>query len=300
MRGLSRFKIETGKRFIVSPWTALFRDFNEDLSIELIGWERARNPRSVRIRVVRGRAELDRIPRVIPQGTGDGKGTSEPAILGEALEWVSSTPGKRSSLLYWDGSDFRVYPSVPEPPPFPGQFLAARWQPAFKEEAELYGQFEVRGEQDQIVECLRVVEPRLKRLTTIFLHDEPMLHADLGAGPLQPLAVVGDGLLRLARLILHLLRVPKGVLLVDEVENGLHHSVMPQVWLAIGKAAASVGAQVFATTHSRECIEAAHRALAAESDLRLVRLDRIDGEIRAVPYDRQTLGAAIESGFEVR
>ena len=48
------------------------------------------------------------------------------------------------------------------------------------------------------------------------------------------------------------------VLLIDELENGLYYSILPQIWRGIATLAESEQIQVFATTHSRECILAAH------------------------------------------
>ena len=60
--------------------------------------------------------------------------------------------------------------------------------------------------------------------------------------------------------------------------------------------------QVFATTHSWECIKAAHEAFSETEpyDLRLHRLERINGEIKAVTYDKKTLDTSVEMNLEVR
>jgi len=55
--------------------------------------------------------------------------------------------------------------------------------------------------------------------------------------------------------------VPKAkILLVDEIENALYYETLSTIWRGIGALAASEGIQFFATTHSRECIVAAHEA----------------------------------------
>jgi len=115
---------------------------------------------------------------------------------------------------------------------------------------------------------------------------------------------MGEGMTRLFSLVVGIGNAPDGVVLVDEVENGLHHSVLPKVWRAIAEAARQFEVQVFATTHSLECIEAAHRAfdedLGFECDFRLHRLERVNGDIVAKTYDRDALRAALEMGLEVR
>ena len=96
--------------------------------------------------------------------------------------------------------------------------------------------------------------------------------------------------------------LPGGVVLIDEVENGLHYSGVKDVWKAIAVAARQMDVQVFATTHSYECIQAAHDAFTASGiyDLRLFRLDRLNGEIQVAAYDQDVLGYATEMRHEVR
>lgn len=60
--------------------------------------------------------------------------------------------------------------------------------------------------------------------------------------------------------------------------------------------------QIFATTHRLECIVVAHRAFSESENygFHLHRLEYVNGTIRTVTYDRETLSAAIETGLEVR
>jgi AAA15 family ATPase/GTPase len=93
-----------------------------------------------------------------------------------------------------------------------------------------------------------------------------------------------------------------GVVLIDEIDTGLHHSVIQKVFEAIGLAAREADVQVFATTHSYECIMAAHRAFSENGsyDLRLHRLDRAGDRIRVVTYDQESLEASLDLSGEVR
>jgi len=119
---------------------------------------------------------------------------------------------------------------------------------------------------------------------------------------LVPLPFMGEGMRRVLSIVLAIANAPGGVVLIDEVENGLHHSVLIKVWQAIADAAERADAQVFATTHSYECIQAAHKAFSEKrpSDLRLFRLDRVDSEIRVAAYNETTLETSIDMSLEVR
>jgi AAA15 family ATPase/GTPase len=109
-------------------------------------------------------------------------------------------------------------------------------------------------------------------------------------------------MVRILSIVLEIVRASHGVVLIDEIENGLHHSVMVNVWEAIAFAARQSNVQLFATTHSWELIQAAHQAFETSElyDFRLHRLDRINGEIRAVTFDQETLATAVEMNLEVR
>jgi AAA15 family ATPase/GTPase len=121
---------------------------------------------------------------------------------------------------------------------------------------------------------------------------------------LVPLSVMGDGVTRLTSLVLAVATFRNGIIVVDEIENGLHYSILADIWKAIATAAHTFNTQIFATTHSREMILAAHQAFSEREtyNFRLHRLDRSKktGQIKAVTYDKETLEAAIDSDFEVR
>ncbi|MGK7878307.1 MAG: ATP/GTP-binding protein [Xenococcaceae cyanobacterium] len=145
------------------------------------------------------------------------------------------------------------------------------------------------GRQDEVLETLRLLEPRLERLTLLVVDGQPIIHGDIGMSELVPLPLMGEGLGRLLSIILAIANAKGGTILIDEIENGLHYSVLTKVWKAIAHAARQAEAQIFATTHSGECIIAAHKAFSEQYDFRYHRLDWVKDEIKAVPYDKETV-----------
>ncbi len=89
-------------------------------------------------------------------------------------------------------------------------------------------------------------EPYLSAITT----DEVQL----------PLYALGGGVARLSQLFLGCFTSRGGVLYADEVENGLHHSVLEDVWAHARVWMQQWNVQLIATTHSDECIRAAMAA----------------------------------------
>jgi hypothetical protein len=187
----------------------------------------------------------------------------------------------------------------------PGFFLSTRYlSPA--EDAERFSDLAAAGKQESLLPILRLLEPRLRQLIVLVRGGVAMVHGDIGTGRPLPVPIMGEGTSRLLSLALGIASSEHGVVLIDEVENGIHYSVMTKVWAAIAKAARAADVQVFATTHSWECITAAHEAFHEEFkrsglyDFRLHRLDRVGDDIRAVTLDQEMLDTAIQMGLEVR
>jgi hypothetical protein len=190
----------------------------------------------------------------------------------------------------------------PKPSRLPsGVFLSTR-ERFFREEAQRFSDLEAVGRQTEIITTLQILEPRLDRLAILLLGGIPIMHGDIGMGRLLPILVMGEGMTRLLSIVLAIATTSGGIVLIDEIENGLHYSVMTKVWAAIAQAARDADVQLFATTHSWECITAAHEAFSQSEDydFRLYRLERADSDIQPVRYDQGMLDAAIKVGMEVR
>jgi len=156
-------------------------------------------------------------------------------------------------------------------------------------EAELLG---ILREVDNRVSGLEILAPT-GTVAELFVRLAP-------DSPLLPIAMMGDGFQRCFEMTVS--AVTCGVLFVDELDNGLHHSILESVWRWLAVVSSKRGIQIFATTHSEECIHAASRAFTELKDdgLRVIRLDRRDGETTAAIYDRELVETAAETGVELR
>ena len=181
-------------------------------------------------------------------------------------------------------------------------FLAARRASLSEEDVTRYSRLEINGQQEGVLEILKGIDPRLTKLAVVSGRPSPAIYADIGLNRLIPVQLMGDGMTRLFSLAVSIASVPNGVVLVDEIENGLHHSVMAKVWTAIATFAEQYNVQIFATTHSHECFRAALDALPSESkgDFRLYRIEHSRGQLRAIGYDREMMDSALEFDVEVR
>ena len=117
-----------------------------------------------------------------------------------------------------------------------------------------------------------------------------------------PLRSLGDGAVRLFGIALALASSSGGFLLIDEAENGIHHTAQRALWTMILRTASANGTQVLATTHSWDCVRGFAEAVADSEPGAgvLVRLDCADAALRAVVYSQEALETAAEQGIEVR
>lgn len=201
-----------------------------------------------------------------------------------------------------NGRDLRTYPTRYLTDTTPLRLLLNISSRSPEEDTRWFSQLDDVGRQDEVVNTLRLIEPRLKSLAVSTSDGPAMVYGDIGIGRRVPMSQMGEGMVRLLSLVLEITNASGGVVLIDEIENGLHHSVLTKVWRAIGDAARRSDTQIFATTHSWECIRAAHEAFLESGfyDLRLHRLERINGDIKAITYDKKTLDTSVEMNLEVR
>ena len=194
--------------------------------------------------------------------------------------------------------------SSPRPPiAARSQFEFASRRPIRPDLASRLGKAELEGYLPYFEDMLRILEPRLKGLTTIVNNDGiPHIYARLGNDLRLPIAAMGEGTGRLLSMALRFPYAKDGIILIDEIENGLHHSVLVNVWKSLDWLSRKFNVQIFATTHSYECIGAANNAFTElESDaLHLHRLRRDEDHIKAVTYTKEALDTNIEYLWELR
>ncbi|MDE5749137.1 MAG: ATP-binding protein, partial [Duncaniella sp.] len=172
--------------------------------------------------------------------------------------------------------------------------------------AALYDKIALTPLENHLIEALHVIDNRITGIN--FLKDQyvsddkrvPFVVLD-GKSEKYRLSTMGDGVNRILTIILAMLNSRGGILLIDEFENGLHYSVQQSLWGLIERLARELDIQVFATTHSDDCIKAFLSATIQSGDSRVIRLEnRKAGEIAVVYADADELGFIKDNGIEVR
>ncbi|MFM7880950.1 MAG: AAA family ATPase [Microcystis panniformis] len=166
--------------------------------------------------------------------------------------------------------------------------------------------------EDLIIESLKIIEPKIERIASIgsskystannlgvrggFLikiknHDQPI-----------PIGSLGDGFWRMLGLVLAMVNLENGILLVDEIDSGLHFTVMTDMWKVVWETAKKLNIQVFATTHSLDCWQSLAELITEEKITdNEITIQRIDKEkSQSVIFDPEEIVIAATSNLEVR
>ncbi|WP_017294226.1 AAA family ATPase [Geminocystis herdmanii] len=173
-----------------------------------------------------------------------------------------------------------------------------------REDVERFSNLEKVNRQGEIVDTLKLLEPRLQRLAILIQGGFPVIAGDIGIGELIPMAYMGEGICRLLSIILAIATTKNGIVLIDEIENGLHYSKIVEIWKAIDLISHKMNTQIFATTHSMECIESAHKAFneLSEYNFSYYRLERKkdSNKIKVLTYNKNTINTSIDLNLEMR
>ena len=116
-----------------------------------------------------------------------------------------------------------------------------------------------------------------------------------------PLKSLGDGMTHVLQIILALVNSKNGTLVIDEFENGLHWSIHENVWRMVFELSDRLNVQVFASTHSRDCINGFEKAWNSNKDKgAFLRVYKENGVVSLKEYDLELLSNSIETEVEVR
>ena len=172
------------------------------------------------------------------------------------------------------------------------------------EELEWFSDIVRAGHRDEIARVLRLVAPEASDLQVLIDRSrKPYLSVLLPDGDDRPIQDMGAGFARLCRLVFGGFTARGGILLVDEIENGLHHSILPSLWKHLRTLIQQWSVQLFVTTHSAECLDAAMEAFEDRpTDLAVHSLYRRakNGTTGAATYTGDALTGAQSLDLELR
>ena len=155
----------------------------------------------------------------------------------------------------------------------------------------------------EVVEAMRILMPDID--SVLFLPGRRRHNILVGrrnARSRFPVGSLGDGMRRLLAVSLALVGGENGCLLIDEIDTGFHWTVMEDMWRLVVEGADRSNVQVFATTHSYDCIKGLGDLVRSRPDLaELVAVHKVHRRLeQAVAIPGGEIPIAVEQDIEVR
>lgn len=183
-----------------------------------------------------------------------------------------------------------------------------RMGPARLPEAQVFSMWDrvalTEGE-DRVLEALRIITPEIEKATVLGSPGQGTgrVFVKLRGNPGRvPLASLGEGLGRLFELALALGTLDSGgILLVDEIDTGLHHRVLESLFRLVARECRRRDLQVVATTHSLDCLRGLAAYATADDSFDDICVHRLDPKASSTTYfDATELRVAVEHEAEIR
>ncbi len=232
---------------------------------------------------------------------------------------VSGVGGPTSNVVAdpvvyrWTGSDGMAHEEVLRGGPTPTTFGSGEF-PALETHifpaaysgqggaAQLFSELDKAGDASPFVAAIREQFSDVETVSIQFEGGQPLLHARfLGQRQQRPLELLSGGLARLSAILLAVARPTARLVLIDDIESGLHYRRFALVWRQIRDFATRADTQVFATTHSLEALDAAADAMADHpNDFALLRAARTSEGCVVGLLPGLEARQLLRSGLEVR
>jgi predicted ATPase len=171
------------------------------------------------------------------------------------------------------------------------------------ENATWLSQLSVDKRDVEVVDAIRRHFPFIKGVTSETISQGTSnVYADLPDLPKKlPLSLVSSGISRLFTFILAIVQFGDGVVLIDEIENGIFHTQYEKVWKTLIDLAKLHNTQLFVSTHSSECLTALLPSLQEnEEEFTLLHTKRETSAVDVELHSGKALSSLIRQGFDPR
>lgn len=205
-----------------------------------------------------------------------------------------------SSLSYGTSENRLKFESSKSVKAIPAFFMGARYN--FNDYISHFNQIVEDKEKPSIIEALQTIEPRIKDIAVV----GDTVKVDVQLQKLIPINLMGDGTRKLFTVATAMHNARNGILLIDEVDNGLYYKSMKSLWKMIVITAAKLDVQVFVSTHSVDSLHALNHLLTEgmpdyRNDVKIYTL-RKDGQddITCYPYEYEKFNYLLDMEEEIR
>lgn len=293
-RGLDAIPAELGRSGAEEFFGDLFFNYETRVPVEIAFRDSRSGSRSLRV-------YFDKEPIITTSIEKASEPSGEPNWTIEVIKFQWSKDGKvvHTSPVNISGGKIQMsqFPDL-----YLAAFLAGAGAPA-EENAKRYSRLQSQGKHVKLIEALRGVFPMVQSLVVDATGGQLKLAAGLaGLTHTVPLAFISAGINRYLSILLAMATIENGVVLVDEIENGMYFKTLTNLFRTICHYDESERTeQLFITTHSMECMKAMLPTITEDpEDFSLLRMDRHDNESSIEHFSGERIQAALEDDIEFR
>jgi AAA15 family ATPase/GTPase len=273
-------------------WRDLFFNFDQETTIEIASTGSDRHSRSLSVSY----SDIENV--TLPFGTQSTEAVLPTAAIN--FRWVK------------DGGEVLVAQPALTPqglsfgPAAPTDFQTILLTPVFRESptenAKRFSELSKVGQQQPLIDALQSEFPFVRDLSVELHSGVAMVHATLRSITEKvPVPLVSDGVNKVLSILLAIQGFAHGIVLIDEMENGLYFDIMTHVTGSMLKFAGESQTQLFITTHSMEYLKALLPLVKSNpSEFCLLRTTKDNGSSDVDQFDGDHFAAALEESFEIR
>ncbi len=200
-----------------------------------------------------------------PDGSGLARQTQSDKSEHIFLRYEGSVSGTQGGKPRRYNGELKVYSreniQINPPPKDDGMIISASiTRPGIEYDSQNIADIIVNKLEDQLLEILTYINPSIRRIAV----RKDVVYLDVGLDKMVPLNLFGSGLIRAANLLSLCILGNARIILIDEIENGLHYAAGVPLLKALIGFAVQRGVQIFATTHSLTILRALQEILAGD------------------------------------
>ncbi|MEG4073551.1 AAA family ATPase [Microcoleus sp. Pol14C2] len=228
LRELRREPSEALEAMRDRAWDNLFHALKKDRFIVIIGKDDNNNTERLEIKV-----EINSIRN---------------KIIFEFMKNEDESTWSLTQVAAGGLSNFRI--SIDEVPIIPSWIRISG-----KELTQAYDKARLDEKDSEVLKAFQIIDPTIESVES-FSIGEPTLYLRRKGEKRLPLSLFGDAINRVAEIILKLVNSEYKILLIDEIENGIHYTSQREFWRMLFRLAVELDTQIFAATHSLEMLQA--------------------------------------------
>ncbi|ETR67366.1 MAG: ATPase-like protein [Candidatus Magnetoglobus multicellularis str. Araruama] len=131
--------------------------------------------------------------------------------------------------------------------------------------AEEYDKSDLEDQSKRVLQSIQIIDPTILQIKTLTI-GKPAIYIKRKNSKYLPITLFGEAVTRVVQFILSMINNNNSILLIDEIETGIHYTNQLELWRMLFKLAIEFNIQIFATTHSYEMIKSFSEAISDVKD----------------------------------